>query len=132
MGGNNNPTKLAIGESKDIWPNRPLGCLLSIGTGKPHIIPISGNIADIGQAVVRLYTSCEGVDNEVHKDLTRSGNIDIYYRFSVNKGLEEVEVDEWSKKNEISGLTEAYLNFNKENTQVTRCVQALAALAVGI
>jgi patatin-like phospholipase/acyl hydrolase len=28
-----NPTEIAIAEAHNIWPNRPIGCLLSIGTG---------------------------------------------------------------------------------------------------
>src|SRR5438046_1431206 len=33
--GFNNPTEEVIDEAHQLWPGKPIGCILSIGTGKP-------------------------------------------------------------------------------------------------
>jgi hypothetical protein len=130
LGGHNNPVKLAIDESKDIWPNRDIGCLLSIGTGKPDVTNVSGNLVSIAQACFRLYTSCESVDDDAYRDFARitarSGNANPYFRFSVDRGLANIILDEWEKEQEMTGITEAYLKYGVQANQVKRCVQALA------
>jgi hypothetical protein len=75
--------KLAIEESKGKWPNRKIGCLLSIGTGKPEVVSVSGNLASIADACAKLCTSCEQVDNEIYKDHPSNP----YFRFSVDRGI---------------------------------------------
>jgi hypothetical protein len=129
LGGHNNPVKLAIEESKDIWPNRKLGCLLSLGTGKPDVTAISGSLANIADAFVKLYTSCEAVDDEVHREFARADNDHPYFRFSVDRGLGNVVLDEWEKEEEITAITEAYLKYAVQAERARHCVQALAVAA---
>jgi hypothetical protein len=118
--------KLAIDESKDIWPNRQLGCLLSVGTGKPDITAVKGNLASIAEACVKLHTSCEAVDDEVYKEFTRPGDAHPYFRFSVDRGLANVVLDEWEKEEEMTAITEAYLKYSVQADRARHCVQALA------
>jgi hypothetical protein len=128
LGGHNNPAKLAIDESRDIWPNRQLGCLLSIGTGKLDVVSVSGNLASIAEACAKLQISCEAIDNEIYKEFTRSGNPPLYFRFSVDRGLGSILLNEWEKEQEITAITEAYLNLNFQADQASRCVRALAMI----
>src|ERR1700722_1351836 len=128
LGGHNNPAKLAIDESRDIWPNRQLGCLLSVGTGKLDVVSVSGNLASIAEACAKLQTSCEAIDNEIYKEFTRSGNPPLYFRFSVDRGLGSILLNEWEKEQEITAITEAYLNLNFQADQASRCVRALAMI----
>jgi hypothetical protein len=121
--------KLAIDESKDIWPNRSLGCLLSIGTGKPDITSVTGNLASVAEACVKLHMSCEAVDDEVYKEFSRPGNSQPYFRFSVDRGLQNVVLDEWEKEQEMSAVTEAYLKYSVQAERARRCVTALLPAA---
>ena len=125
MGGHNNPVKLAIDESKDIWPNREIGCILSIGTGKPDITSVSGNLASIAEACVKLITNCEVVDDEVHKEFARRRAPDPYFRFSVDRGLGNILLNESEKEQEMAAITEAYLRFHVQADRARRCVHAL-------
>ena len=109
-------------------PNRQLGCLLSIGTGKPDVISVSGNLASIAEACVKLHTSCEAIDNELQKELTRSGNAHPYFRFSVDRGLGSILWNEWEKEQEMAAITETYLNFSFQADQARRCARALAMI----
>jgi hypothetical protein len=67
------------------------------------------------------------VDDEVHKEFARSGAPNPYFRFSVDRGLGNILLNEADKQQEISAITEAYMRFNVQAEQVKRCVHVLAA-----
>ena len=51
--GGNNPVEDAIAEARNLWPNRPMGCLISIGTGIDSTVHLADS-ADIGKILERL------------------------------------------------------------------------------
>ena len=56
--GYNNPAEQAILEARRIWPSRPIGCLVSLGTGKN--VPISGLTKQVGRVfgtVIQTFAS---------------------------------------------------------------------------
>ena len=126
MGGHNNPVKLAIDESKDIWPNCRFRCVISIGTGKPDVTSVTGNLASIAKACIKLTTSCAAVDDETHKEFARRGDPNPYFRFSVDRGLGNILLNEVEKQQEMAAITEAYMRFNAQAEQVKRCVHVLS------
>ena len=70
--------------------------------------------------------SCEAVDDEMYKEFTRPGNVNPYFRFSVDRGLGNVVLDEWEKEEEMAAITEAYLKYSVQANRARQCVQALA------
>jgi hypothetical protein len=48
-----------------------------------------------------------------------------YFRFSVDRGLGNILLNEWEKDQEIAAITAAYLNFSIPADNVRRCVRAL-------
>jgi len=71
LGGHNNPVKLAIDESKDVWPNCHFRCIISIGTGIPDVTSVTGNLASIAKSMCQATTSCAVVDDEIKEFVRR-------------------------------------------------------------
>jgi hypothetical protein len=93
--GFNNPTLECMKEALDLFgPDAFVSCLLSVGAGKPAVKSLrlgasTSSEADSAQynlaTLERLALDCENTANEVQR---RIGMLGIYYRFSVERGLE--------------------------------------------
>jgi len=129
--GYNNPTNEAIAEAHSIWPNRPIGCVVSIGTGLEEALQLDDDsqkipsfvalvlrktsprlafAASVADYCVRCLTSCENVHQQVieraDKDLL---NGDYYFRLNVPQGMSAIGLDEWNKVEDIIALTISYM-----------------------
>jgi len=137
----NNPAAEAITEARNIWSNRPLGCLLSLGTGLEDANQLSGNNdtkpegasrflhrfsprtafrIKVAEYCVSSLTSCE----KTHQDISTkyAGQIVLnrtYFRFNVPQGLSATRLEEWEKIGDIVSLTEDYMQTGEvlENKQ---------------
>ena len=115
----NNPTAEAIAETYNIWPDRPIGCLLSIGTGLENAIQLNhedGIPSDIRTRLLHLLapgasfnldvakycvdslTSCE----KIHRDVSAQFRDRIipsknYFRLNVPQGMFKIGLEEWEK-----------------------------------
>jgi len=147
----NNPAEEAVREANRIWPSRPIGCLLSIGTGKN--VPISGisrvkqQFGSIVGGVLQLaasqtaekltvakycselVTGCEEVHRHLLGDqsLKTFSSMDRYYRFNVEYGAVDIEMDEWEKQSTISARTDAYLAEPLVEQKLQSCVLLLTS-----
>ena len=143
--GYNNPAEQAILEARRIWPSRPIGCLVSLGTGKN--IPISGQsrlTKQVGRVVgtfiqtfashtaeklivakycTNLATNCQAIHLHLleHNQLAKGRFKDRYYRFNVEYGAVGIELNEWEKQPAISALTNAYLDDPSEKRRLKDC-----------
>jgi len=117
---------------RDIWPDKSLGCLLSIGTGLggPRYDMPKGFIG-ILQTLERIATesehTAEGFLHE-HQDLHNSG---LYYRFNFMQGLENVKFSEWKQASLIANVTRNYPNGQEEFQRIKSCVGWLQAIHPG-
>jgi len=139
--GYNNPAEQAILEANRIWPSRPIGCLLSLGTGKN--IPISGEsepshvvrifasrIAEkltVAEYCTKLATGCQAVHLHLleNNQLAKGKFKDRYYRFNVEYGAVGIELDEWKKLSALSARTDAYLADPSESRRLVDCAKLL-------
>lgn len=128
--GFNNPVKEAIAEVGWIWPNRPIGCLLSIGTGRESPLQLADQAtvlprmvrtilgktsrrfaygAAVAEYCVKVVTNCE----QIHRELTERRNEFAlnrnYFRLNVPIGMSQIGLDEWQELRTMMALTESYM-----------------------
>jgi len=125
----NNPTVEAIAEVHKIWPKRPIGCLLSIGTGLEKakklgdgsnescswllskLVPKKSFKLDVARNCVDCLTSCEKNHHDACSKFPERIVVDQnYFRFNVPQGLSEIGLEEWEKIGDVVDLTEMYMD----------------------
>ncbi|KAG6809350.1 hypothetical protein H0H93_015874, partial [Arthromyces matolae] len=143
----NNPSILLMGEVNAIFGlndagfgiARPIGCLLSIGTGRQPNISISPQpdnpaeaaiyAASIAAASVRLATDSETTNN-LMMDLF-AGKDDVYYRFNAgipagNDWAPLILIDDYRGMPKLVAVTQTYL-VGQAN-RVAQCAQTLLSV----
>ncbi|EHK96445.1 putative Patatin group A-3 [Glarea lozoyensis 74030] len=108
--GANNPVWEVWNEAQLLWGPQPLAgktkCLVSIGT-------------------VSIATETEQTAERFRRDKAHLDDSGRYYRFNVDRGLEEVGLEESKKKKEIAAATRRYVG----SQGVLRQIQAFASIA---
>jgi hypothetical protein len=126
----NNPVSVLWDETKSIWSNRPIGCIVSIGTGKPAIGGVGKRGHDILRALVDMATDTEKTAREFKTRISQMPEADRpqYYRFNVGRGLEGIALEEWTQFTMLTEATHLYLSEQRE--EIDACADALFS-AVG-
>jgi len=100
--GSNNPARELWAEAMDMWPSESkVKCLVSIGTGQPSLKPFGESLLDIAKTLSEIATDTEytaELFSKEHRDLAQSK---CYFRFNVEKGLENVGLED-SKQETLS------------------------------
>lgn len=111
--GANNPVRELWTAAQDVWDESPVAdrikCLVSIGTGLPSLEAFGQSIVDVGKSLLALATETEHTAEifaREHRDLARSKR---YFRFSVDRGLESVGLEEAAKTAVVVSATRRYL-----------------------
>jgi len=127
--GFNNPAELAINEAHDIWPNRSIGCLVSIGTGLEDAIQLGNESKGFAQKLlsmssakttfninvakwcVSLLTSSHSKHLQLKEQAMRLNIHGNYFRFDVPQGMSMIGLEDWEKLQDMIALTESYMNY---------------------
>ncbi|KAM0438146.1 hypothetical protein ACHAQK_006880 [Fusarium lateritium] len=118
--GYNNPCEVLIAEAQAQFPNRKKMQVLSIGTGLGDVVSIGDTRKSILKALKSMATTSRKVDSRL---VERFGDEGVYYRFNVDRGLDDVTLSDWEKSSKISAHTRNYLEENKR--VIKRFIQCL-------
>ncbi|CAE6439355.1 unnamed protein product [Rhizoctonia solani] len=112
--GCNNPLGHVLAEVKTLYPERYVASVTSIGTGHTrtiqipntsflrHFLPIPAIVA-----MKAIATDTERVAEEMAR---RFNSVDgVYFRLSVDQGMQDVGVDGWEQLSEVLEHTSAYM-----------------------
>jgi hypothetical protein len=110
--GHNNPTALLL-EAKILFPDKQIACTISLGTEKPHTINVPKPSLlnrfiprDVVKAIQKIATDCE----KEHQSLAHhfDGVTKFYFRFNVEQGMQDIQLNQWEKLGDIAANTKQY------------------------
>jgi hypothetical protein len=125
----NNPSEEAIFEASNIWPNRRIGCLVSLGTGLEDAVQLRDEVdstslarsmfklitpgrslqLDVAEYCVRALTNCENVHRRIDGNPNLFIPVGSYFRFNVTQSMSKIDLEEWKKTNDMIALTKDYM-----------------------
>lgn len=85
-------------------------CLVSIGTGLGGIVSVRDTRASIIQMLKRIGTESNMVAERLQD---KYDGTDQYFRFNVDRGLEDITLADWKMDSDISAHTHNYLKGNR-------------------
>lgn len=127
--GYNNPVEQVLEEASRVFPGRKVGCVVNIGTGVASAIafPTSPKTSPV-KRIVALKNMATESDTTAERMHRRFQNVeDTYFRFSVDRGLQGIGLEEWKELPNVRTFTTGYLNQHAVSTQVNTVVTALLA-----
>lgn len=125
----NNPVRELITTAQDIWPNidvtSNLACLVSIGTGQPSLQPFGEHLVDVGKTLKSIATDTEYLAEQFSREHRSLISQKKYFRFNVEKGLEDVGLEEHEKKSTIVAATRRHLELQHVFEQTQACATSI-------
>jgi patatin-like phospholipase/acyl hydrolase len=104
--GYNNPCEVLIAEAQRNLPAQHHLQILSIGTGSGDPASIGDTRMDIVNALKCIVTSSNQVATRLDE---RYGDTHQYFRFNVDKGLEDIVLSDWKESSQIAAHTINYI-----------------------
>ncbi|KAF8544998.1 FabD lysophospholipase-like protein, partial [Trichophaea hybrida] len=110
----NNPVQQVLAEAHIIYDNRPVDCILSVGTGRSltaglpppdtfqRLLP-----TDAITVLKKLATDSEKTARDFEQRYQSSPG--VYFRLNVEQGLQCISLEEWKKLGEVKTHTIQYL-----------------------
>jgi patatin-like phospholipase/acyl hydrolase len=128
--GRNNPSRVVLEEANALFRARPIGCLVSIGTGQAKIISIKkpGFLqqvvpTDVIEALKGISTDCEATHQDMQHLFAKSPN--IYFRLNVEQGMQGIELSEWERLAHVEAYTMNYLRMKEVDEKLDLVVNAI-------
>lgn len=129
--GFNNPALTLLNEMYDLYGDRPIACIISVGAGVATIKSYSEPKGwqklvpkELIEVFAEMVTDCERTAEEL-KVKFKNHAPQVYHRFSVQRGLESMGMEEWKRLGEVEAKTVEYLQLHKD--EVTAAATALSA-----
>ncbi|KAI4157299.1 MAG: hypothetical protein LQ342_008396 [Letrouitia transgressa] len=122
--GYNNLIRVLMEEKSHIWPDRQVGCIVSIGTGIPVSRDFGGTVKPLFDKLREIATDTEKVAREFEEEIKyKHGNEQkAYFRFNVQQGLEQVGLQEWKEMERINVATRDYLKSHWSRVEASPAI----------
>ena len=119
--------QLVYDEAQDIFgPARTDNAILvSIGTGRGPLKPFRGNLKSIVEAMKKLVTDSQKAHDDFSNSHRSMVERNLFVRFNVYPGLEDVGLHEYAQAEKIEGATQDYLHNNETQRVFNRCIRML-------
>ncbi|QRV95347.1 kinesin light chain [Ceratobasidium sp. AG-Ba] len=128
--GCSNPTRHVLTEVSALYPDRHVSSIVCIGAGHARTIHIPKPSllhrfmpTNILIAMRDVATDCEKVAEEMEAQFEGTS---VYWRLSVDQGMQSVRASEWQKRSEVAAHTRAYM----QKAEVTKRLQEAAKAMV--
>ena len=128
--GRNNPSRVVLDEANTLFRTRPIGCLVSIGTGQAEIISIKqpGFLQqvlpmDVIEALKAISADCETTHEEMQHLFANLPN--TYFRLNVDQGMQGIGFSEWEKLANVEAHTTQYMKRKEVNEKLSSMVNAI-------
>jgi hypothetical protein len=118
--GANNPTRELLKEAGTVFGNeRRVTQIISIGCGIPPVLSLEAMTEGAGASrlVKEIPTDCQMVATEL---AVRLYDVDAYLRLSVDKGIGNIEMDQWGMLGDMEAHTARYM----ESQTITHAIEA--------
>lgn len=89
--------------------------------GRPFLKPFRDDVLHIGETLVAIATETEHTAERFCQDKSHLEDSGHYYRFNVNRGLEEIGLEESKKRKEIAAATRRYIGSQAVFKQMQAC-----------
>jgi hypothetical protein len=126
----NNPIAHVLEEAKALYPGQHISCVMSIGSGHTRTIqipkpnPLQGLFpTHVIMAMKDIATDSERVAQDMA--VRFRGTTDLYFRFSVDQGMQSIRSDDWGRLSEVAAHTRAYLHREETKEMMNRAVKAI-------
>jgi hypothetical protein len=128
--GRNNPSRVVLDEANTLFRTRPIGCLVSIGTGQAEIIsiPKPGFLqqvlpTDAIEALRAISTDCEATHEDMRRLFANLSN--TYFRLNVEQGMQGIGFSEWENLANVEAHTAQYMKRKEVDEKLALVVNAI-------
>ena len=103
-----------------------IGCLVSIGTGMPALTGYQDQgVKAMMETLVRIATDCEDAAEQFKRQHMRMVRDKRFFRFNVDRGLENIGLEEWKRLDDIKAATRNYAQLEGVRIEMDTCSQVL-------
>jgi predicted acylesterase/phospholipase RssA len=124
----NNPVFELVQEADRVYGARAIGCTLSLGTGWTSAPSLdNAKLHRVLKACVNISTDSE---DTAQKFLDDKRGMELrehrkYFRFNVEQGMQDIELNEWQHLEKMDAMTTAYLRRPEKAIEIQRCAEIL-------
>ncbi|KAG8710774.1 hypothetical protein FRC09_020938 [Ceratobasidium sp. 395] len=127
-----NPTPHVLAEFSALYPELRVASIVCIGAGHARTIQIPKPNplhrlmpTNVLMAMKDIATDSERVAQDMASRFQSMS--DMYFRFSVDQGMQDVRMSRWQEKCEVAAHTRSYLLKAEVNRQIVKAAQLVAA-----